>query len=82
MAEVMRRLAEQPELRRRCVEEVSAHVGDGPLTMGALADLTTSTTVVLEAKRVVPLVPLAFGRARRAFECGGSVVRPNRGVPI
>jgi cytochrome P450 len=27
--------------------------------------------VVDEAKRIVPLVPLAFGRARRSFACGG-----------
>ena len=27
--------------------------------------------VVLEAKRMVPLVPLAFGRAERDFACGG-----------
>ena len=74
MGEVLRRLAERPDLRQRCLDEVSAHVGDGPLTMDALAELPTSTTVVLESKRLVPLVPLAFGRARRTFECGGFVV--------
>ncbi len=26
---------------------------------------------MLETKRFVPLVPLAYGRARRTFECGG-----------
>jgi cytochrome P450 len=71
MAEVIRRLAEQPELRQRCLAEIGERAGEGPLTMEALERLDTSTTVVREAKRFVPLVPLAFGRARRRFSCGG-----------
>jgi cytochrome P450 len=39
--------------------------------MEALGRLETCTNVVREAKRLVPLVPLAFGKARRAFTCGG-----------
>ena len=70
MAEVIRRLAQQPELRRRCADEIREHAPAGPLTMEALGRLRTSTNVVLETKRSVPLVPLAFGRARRAFTCG------------
>jgi retinoid hydroxylase len=71
MAEVMVELARQPDLRARCAEEVDTHAADGPLTMDALARLATSTNVVLEAKRVVPLVPIAFGRAVRTFACAG-----------
>jgi cytochrome P450 len=71
LAEVVRRLGTQPDLRHRCAEEVARHAADGPLAMAALSKLTTCTTVVLEAKRSVPLVPLAFGRARRDFECHG-----------
>jgi retinoid hydroxylase len=71
MAEVVRQLAEQPELRQRCADEIREHAATGPLTMEALAGLATSTNVVLETKRYVPLVPLAFGRARRPFACGG-----------
>jgi len=71
MAEVMRRLAEQPLLRARCAAEIGEHAAGGPLTMEALAKLEVSTNVALEAKRLVPLVPLAFGRARRTFSCGG-----------
>jgi len=71
MAEVMRQLAEQPELRVRCAAEIRTHAPEGSLTTEALEKLRTSTNVVLEAKRLVPLVPLAFGRSRRAFTCGG-----------
>jgi steroid delta-isomerase-like uncharacterized protein len=71
MAEVMRQLAEQPELRERCAAEIREHAPDGPLAMDALVRLQTATNVVLETKRFVPLVPLAFGRARRTFTCDG-----------
>jgi cytochrome P450 len=71
MVEVMRQLAEQPELRRRCADEVREHAPTGRLPIEALARLVTSTNIVLETKRHVPLVPLAFGRARRPFVCGG-----------
>jgi cytochrome P450 len=77
MAEAMRRLAEQPQLRARCVEEVRRHAASGPLTMEALGKLATATNVVLESKRHVPLVPLAFGRAQRTFTCGGFQVPDN-----
>ena len=71
MAEAMRQLALQPELRARCVAEVRAHASAGPLTMEQLAKLRTVTHVILESKRWLPLVPLAFGRAARDFTCGG-----------
>jgi cytochrome P450 len=77
MAEVMRQLGQQPELRRRCAAEIWEHSPSGPLTMAALAKLETSTNVVLETKRYVPLVPLAFGRAHRSFNCGGFQVPKN-----
>lgn len=74
MAEGMRRLAEQPSLLARCREEIRAHAAGGPLTLPALSRLEGITRVVLEAKRLSPLVPLAFGRARRSFDCGGFTI--------
>lgn len=71
MVETMRRLSEQERLRARCVAEISAHAPAGPLSLEALNSLTTTLNVVLEAKRLVPLVPLAFGRALRTFTFGG-----------
>ena len=74
MAEAVRRLAEQPALRARCAREIREHAPAGALTMDALAKLRLTTTVILEAKRFAPLVPLAFGSARRTFTCGGYTV--------
>jgi cytochrome P450 len=71
MAEVVRRLAMQPDLRAGCAEEVARHAAEGPLSMEALSRVTTCTSVVMEAKRFVPLVPFAFGHARRTFACEG-----------
>ncbi len=72
MAEGMRRLAEDRGLAARCTEEVQREQPAGaPLSLEGLGRLTTCTAVVNEAKRLVPLVPLAFGRARRTFDCGG-----------
>jgi retinoid hydroxylase len=74
LGEVVRRLATQPALRARCADEVERYSPGGPLSMESLARLATCTTVVMEAKRLVPVVPLAFGRARRTFECLGHEV--------
>lgn len=75
MAEVLRRLAEDRVLAERCEDEVRhMEPAGGPLTLSALQHLVVSTQVVNETKRLVPLVPLAFGRARRSFSCGGYLV--------
>jgi cytochrome P450 len=71
LGEVMRRLAEDPALAARCAHEIHEHAGEGALTLDGLDRLSTSIAVVLEAKRRVPLVPLAFGRAQRSFACAG-----------
>ena len=71
MAEAMRRLAEQPQLRERCRDEIRQHSASGAISMEALAKLKASMNVVLESKRFVPLVPLAFGKAKRTFDCVG-----------
>jgi retinoid hydroxylase len=75
MAEVLRRLAEDRAFAEGCAHEVrQLEPAGGPLTLCALQQLVASTQVVNEAKRLVPLVPLAFGRARRSFSCGGYLV--------
>ena len=71
MAEAMRQLAQNPELRQRCADEIRQQASSGPVTMEALGRLRTPLNIILECKRFVPLVPLAFGRAKRTFTCGG-----------
>jgi cytochrome P450 len=77
MAETMRQLAEQPGLRARCDDEIRQHASSHSVTMETLAKLKTSMNVVLESKRYVPLVPLAFGRAKRSFNCAGFQIPDN-----
>jgi retinoid hydroxylase len=71
MVEIFHQLAAQPELRDRCRAEVEARGGGGPLSLEMLRDLKLCTNVVLEAKRLVPLVPVVLGRAKRDFTCMG-----------
>jgi cytochrome P450 len=72
MAEAMRRLAEDRALAERCAQEVRQLAPAGaPLSLNSLRHLVASTEVVNETKRLVPLVPLAFGRARQSFVCDG-----------
>ncbi len=65
------RLADHPDLRARLAEEVAAHTPSGPITARALAQMPMLDRVVQETKRVTPVVPVAFGRARRTFEIEG-----------
>jgi cytochrome P450 len=75
MAEALRRMAEDRALAERCAQEVrQLEPAGGPLCLGSLHQLVVSTQVVNETKRLVPLVPLAFGRARRSFSCEGYLV--------
>lgn len=71
MVDVLRWLPELPDVRARCEAEVAEVV---TLTMDGLDRLTTCTHVVMEAKRHAPVMPLAFGRARQEFRCGGCTV--------
>ena len=71
MGEILRRLPELPDVARRCAAEVAEHAPAGPLTLDALGRMSTTTFLAMEAKRTFPLVPLAFGRSRKAFTCAG-----------
>jgi cytochrome P450/tellurite resistance protein len=71
LAALLERLAERPELRGRLAEEVQARAPAGPLTARALASMPLLDQVVQETKRITPVVPIAFGRARKTFELEG-----------
>lgn len=81
LVEVLRWLPELGDVLARCEAEAAAHAPAGrPLTLEALHGMATSTHVVMEAKRHAPVMPLAFGRARREFVCGGYTVPEGWGV--
>ena len=69
MVDVLRWLPELDDVLARCRAEAGA-----TLTLDGLGRMAASTQVVMEAKRHAPVMPLAFGRAQRAFTCGGHTV--------
>jgi cytochrome P450/tellurite resistance protein len=71
LAGLLQRLEERPDLRDRVRAEVQAISPSGPLTVRALASMPTLGRVVLETKRITPVVPVSFGRAIRTFEVSG-----------
>ncbi len=63
-------LFRKPELRKRLADEVRA----GALTLGGLEHLPLLSHVVMETKRLCPILPVIFGVARREFEFAGCTV--------
>jgi cytochrome P450 len=70
MVEALHQLGVQPGLRDRCRAEVDRSES-GPLSLEMLSSLNLCTNAVLEAKRLVPLVPVVLGRAKRDFTFAG-----------
>jgi cytochrome P450/tellurite resistance protein len=68
---LLTRLDERPELRAALLEEVEARAPSGPLTARLLGRMPALDRFVQETKRVTPVVPIAFGRARQTFELEG-----------
>lgn len=71
IAEAMRQLKADPRLAARCAAEINQHAPSGPLSLASLLRLETCTRVVLETKRHALIVPLAYGCAKRDFNCAG-----------
>lgn len=65
-------LARHPRVRERVAEEVCAV--PGPLTLASLDGMTYLTQVVMEVKRLCPILPAIFGIARAPFELAGHTV--------
>ena len=76
MGELILQLGRRSDLRERCVAEVDEYAS-GTLTVDTLRKLRTCACAVLETKRYVPIVPMAFGRAQKAFEHQGFLVPQN-----
>lgn len=63
-------LARRPELRR----DLEAEVSGGELTIEGLDRMPLLTQTVMEVKRLCPILPVIFGKARREFEFKGRTV--------
>lgn len=67
-------LSRRPDVLEALRSEVRSVAPSGPITLAALRSMTTLDRVVREVKRVTPMLPVVFGKAKRAFEHGGYLV--------
>ncbi|MES1245997.1 MAG: cytochrome P450 [Acidobacteriota bacterium] len=65
LAAIVQRLTDHPDVRERLRDEVRSA---GALTVESLAALSYLRQVVMEVKRLCPIVPAVFGRAKTPFE--------------
>jgi cytochrome P450 len=82
LAELLVRLRDDAPLRDRARDEVQRVTPSGPLSMAVLGQLRTLGHIVMEAKRTAPIVPFAFGSAKRTFELGGFTIPEGWGVQM
>ena len=71
LASLLITIAREPALHDALVTEVRASAPSGKLTIRQLASMDLLSRVVQETKRITPVVPLAFGLARKSFVVGG-----------
>jgi retinoid hydroxylase len=69
-------LARHPEVREQARNEVLDAAPVGAVTPALLSRMPNLRRVVLEAKRVWPVLPVVFGRARRRFTQAGYDIPP------
>jgi retinoid hydroxylase len=73
LAEMVRRLHRHPDVRDRLAREV-ADVAPAALSLEAFAAMKYLAQIVNEVKRLCPVVPAIFGRARHTFSFDGFVI--------
>ncbi|MCC7142198.1 MAG: cytochrome P450 [Candidatus Eisenbacteria bacterium] len=73
LAEIVRRLHDHPGVRRRLAQEI-AQLAPAALTLEALTAMPYLLQVVNEIKRLCPVVPAIFGRARHTFSFDGYTI--------
>jgi cytochrome P450 len=64
-------LTAMPEVRTRLAGEVSKVLGAGPLTAEKLTELSYLPRVLMEVKRLAPVIPGMFGKAKEDLELLG-----------
>lgn len=71
---MVRQLTLHPDVRARLAGEVAHLAPSGELTLAGLATMPWLRQVVMEVKRLTPIIPAIFGRAREPFEVDGHTV--------
>ncbi len=67
-------LVKNPAVAERAKAEVTKLAPSGPLTLGKLASLTYVNAVVQEVKRLTPILPALFAKAKTTFEFEGHTI--------
>jgi cytochrome P450 len=68
---IVRQLTEHPAVRQRLTEEVRRLAPTGPLRLEQLMAMPYLRQVVMETKRLCPIIPAIFGKAKTDFEIDG-----------
>ncbi len=71
LGEMVRHLTENPGVRERLAEEIREASPSGELKPEKLARMPYLLQVVNEVKRLCPIIPAVFGKARKAFDFDG-----------
>lgn len=67
-------LTRHPAVRARLEAEIRAVAPGGPLMVDQFARMPYLSQVVMEVKRVTPILPAIFGEARRSFQYDGQTI--------
>jgi cytochrome P450 len=71
---IVRQLTDHPEVRSRLAEEVLRLAPAGPVSLESLAAMPYLRQVIMETKRLCPIIPAIFGKARTDFQVDGLTV--------
>jgi retinoid hydroxylase len=74
LAATVMQLTRHPEVRRRLQAEVEALPAGAGMSLESLAGAPYLMQVVMEIKRLCPILPVLFGKARESFEFKGHTV--------
>ncbi|MGH7296545.1 MAG: cytochrome P450 [Polyangiaceae bacterium] len=67
-------LDRHPDVRAKVTEEVARVSKTGPVTLETLRAMPYVAQTVMEVKRLCPIVPALFGKAKTSFELGGYTI--------
>jgi cytochrome P450 len=74
LAAIARQLAAHPDVRQRLADEIRSVAPTGALTVESLMRMPYLGQVMMEVKRLTPIVPAVFGRSRTSFDVGGVTI--------
>lgn len=68
---IVEQLTEHPDVKAKLKAEVREQAASGPLRLEALVSMPYLSQFVSEVKRVTPIIPAVFGKAKQTFHFDG-----------